>query len=178
MVNIVNLYLWGKNMYSTHFEIFYYLKKMQKKRLHQIDLWIVKLLNLIKNGIQRNFDIHSRSAKMNIIWVTAVASSWICSVSASYTWEMMQIHEFATAITWNISDLNGRPWRSKLLRSLSISEIRKFDDSQINFLEKNFLLFFKLKISKNRCNFFSPTNTNLQSYHRIKQKISYQRASL
>ena len=28
----------------------------------------------------------------------------------------LQIHEFATVVTQNIPDLQGRPWRSKLLR--------------------------------------------------------------
>ena len=30
--------------------------------------------------------------------------------------ETLQIREFVTAVTHNISDLEGRPWKSKLLR--------------------------------------------------------------
>ena len=32
--------------------------------------------------------------------------------------EMVQIREFAIVITQNISDLEGQPWKSKLLRKL------------------------------------------------------------
>ena len=55
----------------------------------------------------------------------AVVNSRICTISSGYP----EIHEFATAIAQNISDLEGQPWKTKLLRYAIFSEIRKIDSS-------------------------------------------------
>ena len=71
-----------------------------------------KLPNLTKNGILNNFDFHGWPSESDIFWVMTVANSRICTISSSY----IEIREFATAIAQNISDLEGQPWISKMLR--------------------------------------------------------------
>ena len=66
----------------------------------------MKLLSLTKNGILSKFDLHGWPSKSDIFWAMAVANSWICTISLGYP----GIREFATAIAWNISDLEGQPW--------------------------------------------------------------------
>ena len=80
--------------------------------IHQIYLRNVKLSIPTKNGILSNFDLHGWPSKSDIFWVMAVANSQICTVSSGYP----KIREFVTAITQNISHLEGHPCESKLLR--------------------------------------------------------------
>ena len=59
-----------------------------------------------------NFDIYGWPSKSDIFWAMVVANSRSWTVS----WSSPEIREFATAIAQNISDLEGQPWKSKLLR--------------------------------------------------------------
>ena len=57
MMKLVNPYLFGKKSYSTLFLIFHGLEK-KKKKFHQIDLRIVKLLNLSEHEMLSKFDLY------------------------------------------------------------------------------------------------------------------------
>jgi len=59
-------------------------KMRAKKKFHQIDLRIVKLLNLTKYGILSVFDFHGRPFKSDILRVTAVTNSRIRIVWISF----------------------------------------------------------------------------------------------
>ena len=56
----------------------------------------------------------------------------------------MQIREYQTDVTENISDLKGRPWRTKLRRML-FSKIRKFHNSHFHLVA---LFWYKMGIKK------------------------------
>ena len=75
----------------------------------------MKLPNLTKNDSLSNFDFHGQPFKYDIFCVTAFENSRISTVSSSYPAEQ---GKFAIAVTPNTSDLEGRPWRLKLLRML------------------------------------------------------------
>ena len=83
---------------------------MHKNKIHQTYLRTFKLPNLIKNGILSNFDLHGWPSKSDTFWAMAVENSRICTKSSNNP----EVREFATAIAQNISDLEGRPWKSKL----------------------------------------------------------------
>jgi len=87
----VTLYLLRKK--KLLFEIFSYLKFF-----HQIALRFVKLSNLTKNGILRNFDVRARPYKSDIFRDKAVENSRISGNME------LQVHESATAVTRNVSD--------------------------------------------------------------------------
>ena len=135
MVNLVNLYLLGKNKLQCLFWNVLLFNKNAKEKLDQIDLRILKLLYHTKNGILSNFDLHSLPSKLDIIWVIGVVNLRICILQLP--WETVQIREFATAVTQNISNLDGRPWIYYNLKFLGMpfSVILEFDDPQINLME-------------------------------------------
>ena len=124
MANLVNLYLLSKNKMLQWFfflQIFQNFKILHKIKLNQIGLRIVKFPNHTTNIILNNFDFHGQPSKSDIFLVTEVANSKICIVSSSIN---LQIREFSIAVTQNILDLEGRSWRSKLLRMLCFVKFR------------------------------------------------------
>ena len=83
----------------------------------------VKLPYLTENLILNNFDFHGWLSKSDIFWVMAVENSRISARvvgNLKKAWpeysETVQILEFETAITRNISDLESQSWKSKLFR--------------------------------------------------------------
>jgi len=87
-----------------------YFTEDAKKKFHQIYLRTVELHYLTENGILNNFVFHGWLSKSDIFM--AVANLQI----SGYPEETVLIREFATAITQNISDLDGQLCKSKLLR--------------------------------------------------------------
>ena len=105
----------------SHYVQFIFLR-MQKKfhQICQIYLRTVKLPYLTENGILNNFDIHGWIFKSDIFWVMAVANSRISGLPE----ETGQIRKFATVVTQNISDFDGQPSKSKLLRMQFLEKLR------------------------------------------------------
>ena len=69
MVNLVNIYL---------FQCFFSI--MARKIARKIYIRIVKLPNIVENGILNNFYTLGRLSKSDIFWVTAAANSQICTI--------------------------------------------------------------------------------------------------
>ena len=74
--------------------------------------------------------------KVNIVGPYVGPYGMQISVITPFFRETVQIREFATAITQNISDLE-----IKVTQNAIFSKIRKFDDSQINLMEFIFIFF-------------------------------------
>ena len=93
------------------------IKKSQFLPLNlEIYLKTVELSCLTENCILNNFDSHGWLSKSDIFWVMAVANSRISAGvlgNMKKAWpeyyETVQILEFETAITRNISDLKSQP---------------------------------------------------------------------
>ena len=74
-----------------------------------------------------------------------------------------QIRENATAVTMNISNLKGRPWRSRLFRMLILVRLGKLTNLRSILWNFSFAsLLNNGKVKKKRCNFFCPADKDWQ----------------